>query len=172
MELLLLCIKIFIGRLIDVSLSTLVTVYVVKGQRLKATILGFIDVFIWFVIVKEALNTDIQSIWIALCYAGGYAAGTFCGSLLSQLTNKGTVSVQVITKDIKNKVTNIIKEAGFTASIIECKGLYNGESNYMIYAQIENKKLRDFKKLITKTDESAFITVTESKEMLNGYLGK
>mgnify|MGYP004491829645 FL=1 len=42
----------------------------------------------------------------------------------------------------------------------------------MIYAQIENKKLNNFKKLITNTDKNAFITVTESKEMLNGYLGK
>lgn len=172
MELLLLCIKIFLGRLVDVTLSTMVSIYVVKGQRAKATVLGFIDVFIWFIIVREALNTELESIWIALCYAGGYAAGTFCGSLISQLTNKGTVSVQVITKDIKNKVTNAIKNSGFTASIMECKGLYNGETNYMIYAQIENKRLKEFKELITKTDENAFITVTESKEMLNGYLAR
>ncbi len=172
MELLLLCIKIFIGRLVDVTLSTLVTVNVVKGQRAKATVLGFIDVFIWFIIVKEALNTDIESIWIALSYAGGYAAGTYVGSLLSQIFNKGTVSVQIITKDIDKKVTNIIKDSGYSASIIECKGIYAQDTNYMIYAQIENKKLKDFKSLVTKIDENAFITVTESKEMLNGYLGK
>lgn len=172
MELLLLCIKIFIGRLVDVSLGTLVTIYVVKNKRNLATIIGFIDVLIWFIIVKEALNTNIQSIWIALAYAGGYAAGTYVGSFLSQLFNKGTVSVQIITKDIKNKVTKIIKEAGYSASIIECKGLYNEEANYMIYAQIENRRLGEFKNLVTKTDNNAFITVTESKEMLNGYLGK
>ncbi len=172
MELLLLCIKVFLGRLIDVSLATLVTVYVVKGQKAKATIIGFIDVFIWFLIVKEALNTDIESIFIAISYAGGYASGTFVGSSLSSFFNKGTVSVQIITKDINNMVTNSIKESGYSASIIECKGIYNGETNYMIYAQIENKKLKDFKNLITNIDNNAFITVTESKEMLNGYIGK
>lgn len=172
MDLLVLCVKVFMGRLVDVSLATLVTVYVVKGQRIKATIIGFIDVFIWFLIVKEALNTDIQSIWIAVAYAGGYASGTFIGSMLSQLFNKGTVSVQIITKDIENNVTKAIKNSGYSASIIECKGIYNEEKNYMIYAQIDNKKLKNFKNLITKIDNSAFITVTESKEMLNGYLGK
>ncbi len=172
MKLLVLCIKVFMGRLIDVSLSTLVTVYVVKGQRIKATVIGFIDVFIWFLIVKEALNTDIQSIWIAVSYAGGYASGTFIGSMLSQLFNKGTVSVQIITKDIENNVTKAIKNSGYSASIIECKGIYNEEKNYMIYAQIDNKKLKTFKNLITQIDNSAFITITESKEMLNGYLGK
>lgn len=172
MELLLLCIKIFMGRLIDVSLATLVTVYVVKSERTKATIIGFIDVFIWFIIVKEALNTEIQSIWIALAYAGGYAAGTYVGTVLSQLFNKGTVSVQIITKDIKNSVTKAIKDSGYSASIIKCKGLYKEDTNYMIYAQIENKSLKSFKNLITDIDKNAFITVTESKEMLNGYIGK
>ncbi len=42
----------------------------------------------------------------------------------------------------------------------------------MIYAQIDNRKLKDFKKMITTLDPSAFITVTENKEILNGYFGK
>jgi len=138
MELALLCAKIFLGRLVDVSLSTMQTMYLVKGKRSLATIIGFIDVLIWFMVVKEALNTDIQSFWIALAYAGGYAVGTYVGSGISKRVIRGTVSVQVITKN----------------------------------AQIDNRKLKDFKNMITALDENAFITVTENKEILNGYFGK
>lgn len=172
MTLLYLCIKIFCGRLIDVSLSTIQTMFLVKGKRNLATILGFIDVFIWFLVVREALNTDIESIWIAFAYAGGYAAGTFVGSSISKSVIKGTVSVQVITKNTKNKVTDVIRNSGFSASIVECKGIHEEDTNCMIYAQVDNKKLKEFKSLITKTDKNAFITVTESKEILNGYFGK
>lgn len=172
MELLCLCLKIFFGRLIDVTLSTMQTMYLVKGRRKIATILGFIDVLIWFIVVKEALNTELESVFIALAYAGGYAAGTFTGSGITKKIMRGTVSVQVITKNIKDKVTNVIKENGYSASIIESKGIYNGEANYMIYAQVDNRKLNEFKEIITKADPNAFITVTESKEILNGYLGK
>ena len=42
----------------------------------------------------------------------------------------------------------------------------------MLYAQIENNKLSHFKKMITDIDPNAFITVTENKEILNGYFGK
>ena len=42
----------------------------------------------------------------------------------------------------------------------------------MIYAQIDNRKLKDFKNMITALDPNAFITVTENKEILNGYFGK
>ena len=170
--LLYLCIKIFCGRLIDVTLSTMQTMFLVKGKRSVATLLGFIDVLIWFLVVKEALNTNMESIWIAISYAGGYAAGTFVGSSLSKHVIKGTVSVQVITKNIKNKVVEAIKLSGFSASIVECKGIHTQDTNYMIYAQVDNKKLNEFKGLVTSIDENAFITVTESKEIMNGYFGK
>ena len=172
MELLYLCIKIFTGRLVDVSLATMQTMYLVKGKRALATVFGFIDVFIWFLVVKEALNTDIDSIWIAFAYAGGYASGTFVGSSISNKVIKGTVSIQVITKNLENIVTNAIKDAGYSASIVECKGIHKEDTNYMIYAQVDNKKIKDFKTLVTSNDPNAFITVTESKEILNGYFGK
>ena len=171
-ELLSLCMKIFCGRLVDVTISTMQTMFLVKGKRTIATVLGFIDVLIWFLVVKQALSTDIESIWIAVAYAGGYAAGTFFGSGISKRIIKGTVSVQVITKNTKNKVIEAIKLSGFSASAVECKGIHADDTKYMIYAQVDNKKLDEFKALITSIDDSAFITVTESKEIMNGYFGK
>ncbi len=172
MELFYLCVKIFCGRLIDVTLSTLQTMLLVKGKRNYATIIGFIDVFIWFLVVREALNTDIKSIWIALAYAGGYAAGTFTGSNLSKKVIKGTVGVQVITKNKNNKVIEAIRKSGFAATFVECKGIHADDTNYLIGAQVDSRKLDNFKDLVTKADKNAFITVTESKESLNGYFGK
>ena len=65
-----------------------------------------------------------------------------------------------------------LKHSDFAASVVECKGVHREDTNYMIYAQIDNRKLKDFKKMITTLDPSAFITVTENKEILNGYFGK
>lgn len=172
MALFYLCVKIFCGRLVDVTLATLQTMLLVKGKRNLATIIGFIDVFIWFLVVREALNTDIKSIWIALAYAGGYAAGTFTGSSLSKKIIRGTVGVQVITKNAKNKVIDAIKQSGFSATYVECKGIHKEDTNYLIGAQVDNRKLKEFKSLITNVDPNAFITVTESKEKLNGYFSK
>ena len=172
MALFYLCVKIFCGRLIDVTLSTLQTMLLVKGKRNLATIIGFIDVFIWFLVVREALNTDIKSIWIAFAYAGGYAAGTFTGSNLAKRVIHGKVSVQVITKNVKNKVIDAIKNSGYSATYVECKGIHEEDTNYLIGAQVDTRKLSDFKSLVTNIDNNAFITVTESKESLNGYFGK
>ena len=167
-----LCLKVFFGRFIEVTLSTMNTIYIVKGKKLIATIVGFIDILIWFLIVKEALNTPEDSIWIALSYAGGYAFGTYFGSVFAVVFIKGTTQVHIVTKNIENKVTDAIKENGFGASIVPCYGLNSEEQSLMIYADEDNKKLKNFNNLIKKIDPSAFVTITESKDNLNGFFGE
>ena len=81
--LILLCIKIFCARIADVSLGTIRTIFTVRGKNFFASLIGFIEICIWFTIVREALNTDSTSIWIMISYAGGYATGTFIGGRLS-----------------------------------------------------------------------------------------
>ena len=92
--------------------------------------------------------------------------------MLSKFFVKGTVNVQVITKNIDYAVTNRLKETDYAASIIECRGLHDDKINYMIYAQVDKRKIKEFKKIVTEVDKNAFVTVTESKETLNGYFGK
>ena len=79
-----LLIKIFVVRIIDVSLGTFRTILTVKGKRTYASAIGFIEVLIWFLIVREALNTDAGGIIVGIAYAGGFSTGTFIGGLLSE----------------------------------------------------------------------------------------
>ncbi|MFA6644166.1 MAG: DUF5698 domain-containing protein, partial [Bacteroidales bacterium] len=47
---------IFLGRVIDVSLGTLRIIFVSKGEKYKAPIIGFIEVFIWVMVISQVLS--------------------------------------------------------------------------------------------------------------------
>ena len=168
MTLFLLCIKIFIARIVDVSLATFVTVLTVKGKRLTATLIGFIDVIIWFLVVREALNTKMDSMWIALSYAGGYAAGTFIGTTLSNSLIKGKISVQVILDEMASKEIEKIRTAGYAVSQVGCTGKDNAKK-LMLFIEVDKKHLNDLKKIISSIDKNAFIVVYETKYVENGF---
>ena len=51
MELLILCLKVFLVRILDVSLGTMRTIVMVKGKTLIASLIGFVELLIWFLIV-------------------------------------------------------------------------------------------------------------------------
>lgn len=141
--LLFLCLKIFFVRIIDVSLGTVRTIFSVKGKNLIASLIGFVEITVWFLVVKEALNTDENSLWIVFSYASGFSTGTYIGGIISNKFIKSNLGVQVITNN--NNIINILRDNGFGVSVIDIKGKKD-EKKYMLYISITNKITQNLKK--------------------------
>lgn len=171
MTIFLLCLKIFFARIIDVTLGTIRTVYTVKGRTLIAGIIAFIEISIWFTIVKEALNTELQSIWIIISYAGGYATGTILGTSISNKFINSLITVEVITcLATKNNIEKI-RNNGFGVSIVDTVNNYKEDENKKIlYITLNSRHLDELKKEIKEIDPKAFIVINESKIVQNGYI--
>lgn len=170
MEIFLLCLKIFFVRIIDVSLGTIRTIVTVKDKKKLASCIGFIEVFVWFVIVKEALNTDSTSIWIAIFYALGFATGTYIGTYLSSKYIKGNFGVQVITSNL-NLIKNLRNE-GYAVTVIDVRGHNEDIEKFMLFIEIDKSKFNHLRDYIKKYDDKAFIVVNETKYVQNGYFQK
>ena len=167
MNLLLLCIKIFFARLIDVSLGTVRTIYTVKGKNFIASLIGIIEITVWFLVVKEALSTDNNNLWIVFSYAMGFSVGTYIGGRLSQKFIKSNLEVQVILSNRDDNIVSEIRKSGYIVTVIEVKGIK--DIKYMLYIQIKDNTLEQLKKLIRKLDNKAFMVINEVKYVENGY---
>lgn len=163
---LLLCLKIFFVRIIDVSLGTIRTLFTVKGKRIIASVIGFFEILVWFLVVKEALQTDENSIFIAISYSLGFATGTYIGSFLSNILITGKIEVRVFTEN--GTLVDILRKKGYAVTVIDCKG-YNTESKYMLYISVEKKKEKTLRNLIKENDVKAFIVENETNYVENGY---
>lgn len=170
MPLLFLCLKVFIARIIDVTLGTIKTIYIVKGRTTLSGIIAFIEIFIWFTVAKETLNTSNPSILIAISYSAGYATGTILGTYVSKFINS-LITVEVITT--KATKTNIekIRNQGFGVSIVNTTSNYKDEENKSIlYITLNSKHLEELKHNISEIDNKAFIVINECKIVQNGYI--
>lgn len=165
-----LCLKIFFVRIIDVSLGTIRTIMSVKNKTLTASLIGFVEVTIWFLVVREALNTDQESIFIVLSYAAGFATGTYIGGFISSRYIKGYLTVQVITEK-QDILSSILREKGYGVSIIDVKGR-NDDEKAMLWIQVNSSNLDTLKHLIKEYDEKAFVIINETKYIENGFIKK
>lgn len=170
MTLFLLCLKIFFVRIIDVSLGTIRTLITVKGRTLLASMVGFVEVFVWFVIVKEALNTNETSLWVAIAYSLGFATGTYIGGMVSNRFIKGNFGVQVVTSNNNHTLIDLLREQGYAVSVIDVKGQDIEQEKYMLFIEIDKNHFSHLKKLIHQIDSKAFIVVNETKYVQNGYI--
>ena len=164
------CLKIFFARIIDVSIGTVRTVLVVKGNRLLGSILAFFEVFIWFFAAREALNT-IDSILIPIFYAGGFATGTYIGTLISNNYLDGLIGIQIITKsNLALKIIKEIRESGYGVSVIDLKNTQDNISKKMLLIQLNKKRLKDITKIVRKIDSNAFVIINETKYVQKGVI--
>lgn len=167
MELFFLCLKVFVVRIIDVSLGTFRTMQMVKGKAIFATLIGFFEILIWFLVVKEAINTDSNSIFIALSYAGGFATGTYLGMFIADKYIEELLSIQIITTDYKN-LSDALTKAGFGITEIEVLSK-DKQKRHMIFLSINSYSYNKFNKILKEVSPKSFMVINESKYTRNGY---
>ena len=166
MNILILCLKIFFVRIIDVSLGTARTIIMVRGKGLLASIIGFFEVFVWFLIVREALNTTESGLFIAISYSLGFATGTYIWSIFSEKFIESNLSIEVITE--KKELADKIRKKNYGVSVLNVNGQEDVQK-YMLMIEIKNRKLNNLKKLIDEFDKNAFMMIKETKLVQNGY---
>lgn len=168
MGLYLLCIKIFFARILDVTLGTVRTVQTVKGRTIVAGCIAFIEVLIWFIIVREAINTD-ANFWIVIAYSGGYATGTMIGTLVSKTFINSTVSVEVITSQATPENIELIRSKGYGVSAFETVNNID-DKKHMLLITVNSRNLKDLKRILYEIDKNAFVVIDELKIVQNGYI--
>ena len=170
MDLFLLCIFIFFARIMDVSLGTLRTIMTVRGKNLIATCLGFLEVTVWFLMARNALNSESNSFFIVLSYAGGYASGTFIGGYLSRFINS-KICIQIIIDEMNKKLIDDLRENGFAVTVINVEGYNNDSKKYMLLLEIDSLKFKHVEKIVKKYGNNIFVMVNETKYVRNGFFG-
>ena len=160
-----LCLEIFSARIIDVSLGTVKTYFMIKNQKLLTTILAFFEVFIWFLVVRKALEYALDNILIPIFYAGGYAAGTYIGMLISSFVTHEIETLIVIAPK-ESKLDTLLKDKGYGVSVINM----DSKDKYLLFITTSNKKTNILRRFIQSTDASSFITILNIKNAYGGYI--
>ena len=169
MTTLLVCVKIFFGRILDVSIGTVRTVISVKGQKFAASVLAFFEVLIWYYVARSALNTPLTSIFVPISYSLGYATGTFIGTTLSRSVIRGNASVQVITSKANKTNLEKIRKSGYGVTVIDVYDTYENKEKKLLM-EVKNKNIQHLTNLIKKIDAKAFITLRETQSVYNGFV--
>lgn len=161
----LLPIIIFFGRICDVTLGTLRIIFVSKGERYKAPIVGFFEVFIWVVIISQ-IFANANSLLAYVSYAAGYAAGNYVGILVE---NKIAFGYQLIRAYTKKDATLLVKELNskdIGATFIDGKGALSQVS--IVEVVIDRKSMNKALNTILEFDDSIFYLVEDIRYKKKG----
>ena len=156
---------IFFARVCDVSLGTIRIMFVSKGQRSKAPILGFFEVLIWILAISEIMK-NLNNWTCYLAYAGGFATGNYIGMIIEEKLALGVFVVRLITEKDTTQLMKDLNKCGYGATQLEASGHYNMVN--LVWIIIDRKKLKDVENIIQKHVPNAVYTIEDVKQVKYG----
>ncbi|MBE0649615.1 MAG: DUF2179 domain-containing protein [Bacteroidales bacterium] len=160
---------IFCSRILDVSLDTLRIVFVSKGNKVVAPILGFFEVLIWLIAITRIMQ-NLDNVTCYIAYAAGFATGNYVGLRIEQKLALGIHMFRIITQKDASSLIKSLKEHGFGATVIEAEGKEGGV--HIIYSIVKRSDNKTIIEIINKFNPQAFYSVEDVikvNENLVGY---
>jgi uncharacterized protein YebE (UPF0316 family) len=137
----LLCLVIFVLRICDVTLGTVRTVSIVKGYLTLAAALGFFEVLIWILAVSQVITRIEESIFLALAFAGGFAAGNAVGILVERRLAMGTSVVRILSSTHGRQIADALRAEGLDVALFNGEGPEGPVS--LVYAVAPRRRARN-----------------------------
>lgn len=160
---------IFCARVIDVSLGTIRMILVIRGDRVPAALIGFVEIMVYTValgLVVGSLNNPVKL--VVFCF--GFALGVLLGSIIEEKLALGYRGIQVTIDAEEYGIVEELREEGFPVTTWQA----NGKSGPKLMLNIIVK--RDTAKAVVdhiyKRCPHAFVVMMEPKKFSGGYIKK
>ena len=165
----LVCFLICAAKILEITIQSLKTCMMVKGQRLKAAGLGFIECIIWGLVVSGVIGTLGDNPLRLVFYCAGYAAGLFLGSTIEGKIALGTSNLELIASDDStDKITAYLKEHDLGYTVLPGHGAT--EKMNMIFIVLPRKRTKRVLGEIRKCcDNQVFVVASEVSKYAGGY---
>jgi len=153
---------IFFARVCDVSLGTIRIIFISKGVKYLAPIVGFFEILIWLLAIGQIMQ-NITNIYYYLFFAGGFATGTFVGLYLEEKLSIGLVMIRIITKKDSTALINYLKSEKYGVTTVKAEGV--GASVKIIFTVIRREDLNKVATCILKFNPNAFYSVEDVRSV-------
>lgn len=158
-------ILIFFARICDVTLGTIRVIFISKGVKYLAPIIGFFEVIIWLLAIGQVMN-NLTNIVAYIAYGAGFALGTFIGMLIEEKISIGLMSVRIITKEDPQELTQYLRSQKYGVTSIDGEGATGRVK--MVFTIIKRQDLGQVVGIIKEFHPNAFYSVEEVKSVAEG----
>lgn len=158
-------IMIFCARICDVTMGTIRVIFISKGIRYLAPVIGFFEVIIWLLAIGQVMN-NLTNIVSYIAYGAGFATGTFIGMYIEEKISIGLTSVRIITKEDPMELMQYLRSHNYGVTSVDGEG---GTGRVkMIFTIIRRQDLGHVVSIIKEFHPNAFYSVEEVKSVAEG----
>jgi uncharacterized protein YebE (UPF0316 family) len=152
-----------------VTLATLRNVFISKGMRHAVPLVGFFEVLIWLISIRQIMQ-HLDNPMTYIGFAGGFAMGTYVGLRIESRLALGVQVMRIITPSVSNELIETLNKADIGVTIIDGQGAKGPVKILLIV--IQRKDIEFVKSLINDFTPSAFYSIEDIRMAKQGVFRK
>lgn len=157
---------IFALRVSDMSLDTLRVLFVVRGHKGSAWLLGFFQSGLWVIAITSVLS-NLDNPWNIAGYAAGFATGNVIGMAIESRLAIGHANLRVISPRRGTAVAEELRLAGYPATELFGRGRDGTVS--VVLSSVRRRDVTRLQRQVSKVDPEAFVSVEEVRPLHRGF---
>jgi uncharacterized protein YebE (UPF0316 family) len=157
---------IFILRVSDMTLDTLRVLFVMRGKKRVAWILGFFQSAIFVLAIGRVL-TQLNNPLNIIGYAAGFATGNVVGMFIEERIAIGHVLINIISPRRGSAIVSHLRQNGYAVTELSGRGKDGMVS--MINCSVLRKQVDTIRELVNEIDPDAFITAEDVRPVRRGF---
>lgn len=156
---------IFLARICDVTIGTVRILLLSRGRKKAVPLLGFIEVMIWLLAVRQVL-LGMDNIVTYIAFAGGFAMGNYIGMRIEERLAVGLEVIRVITRKDATELFEHLKKQGYGVTCLDAQGA-TGKVN-LIFTVVQRCQHDKVISIIKQFNPKAFYSVEDVKSVSDG----
>ncbi len=157
---------IFCLRITDMSLDTLRVLFVVRGRKPIAWVLGFCQSAVYVIAIVKVLSSLGNPLTV-LGYAAGFATGNVVGMFVEERLAIGHIQLQIVSRRRGTALAEALRGGGFGVTEIAARG--RDGTVRLLSTSVLRKDLNHAKRIVHETDAEAFITSEDVRPVRRGF---
>jgi uncharacterized protein YebE (UPF0316 family) len=160
-----LLIKIFVAEMCVVTFGTVRIIFVARGMKVLAPILGFFEVTTWLWAISQVMQ-NLGNIPCALAFAGGFALGNYLGILLEEKLALGTSLIRIVTSKDAGELVRNLNLNDFGVTCLDGQGATGPVQ--VLLTVVKRKEVDRVTSLIREFDPKVFYSIDEVQTVKQG----
>ncbi len=157
---------IFALRITDMSLDTLRMLFVVRGRKGIAWVLGFCQSAVYVIAIAKVFSSLSNPLTI-LGYAAGFATGNVIGMLVEERLAIGHIQLQIVSRKHGVALAKALRAGGYGVTEISARG--KDGTVRLLTTSVLRKDFAHAKRIVHDTDRDAFMTSEDVRPIRRGY---
>jgi uncharacterized protein YebE (UPF0316 family) len=154
------------ARVMDVSIGTIRVIFVSRGYKYLAPLLGFAEVIIWLLAISQIM-LHLDNFMCYIGYGAGFAVGNYIGIIMVEKMTLGTVVIRIIPKKDTTELIQKLREENYGVTSLQAEGKSGPVK--ILFSIVKRKDLHDAIKIINTYNPQAFYTIEEVQTVNEGY---